>query len=44
MYGADTFVGGDNVNNREAKFKITSTQLYVSVVTLSTKDTDQTIK
>ena len=34
MYGADTFAGGDNVNNRETTFKITSTLLYVSVVTL----------
>ena len=29
---------GDNVNNRETTFKITSTKLYVPVVTLSTKD------
>ena len=38
MYGADTYVGGDNANNRETTFKITSTKLYVQVVTLSTKD------
>ena len=38
MYGADTYVGGDNANNRETTFKITSTKLYVPVVTLSTKD------
>ena len=38
MYGADTYAGGDNVNNRETTFKITSTKLYVPVVTLSTKD------
>ena len=38
MYGADTYAGGDNVNNREATFQITSTKLYVPVVTLSTKD------
>ena len=38
MYGADTYAGGDNVNNREATFKITSTKLYVTIVTLSTKD------
>ena len=38
MYGADTHAGGDNVNNREIAFKITSTNLYVSAVTLSTKD------
>ena len=25
MYGADTYAGGDNVNNREATFQITST-------------------
>ena len=38
MYGADTYAGGDNVNNRETEFKITSTKLYVPIVTLSTKD------
>ena len=38
MYGADTYVGGDNANNREAAFKITSIKLYVPIVTLSTKD------
>ena len=38
MYGADTSAGGDNVNNRETTFQITSTKLYVPVVTLSTKD------
>ena len=38
MYGADTYAGGDNVNNREATFQITSTKLYVPGVTLSTKD------
>ena len=38
MYGADTYAGGDNANNREAIFKITSTKLYVPIVTLSTKD------
>ena len=38
MYGADTYAGGDNVNNRETTFKITSIKLYVPVVTLSTKD------
>ena len=37
MYGADTYADGDNVNNRETKFKITSTKLYVPIVTLSTK-------
>ena len=38
MYGADTYVGGDNVKNRETTFKITSTKLHIPVVTLSTKD------
>ena len=38
MYGADTYTGGDNDNNRETTFQITSTTLYVPVVTLSTKD------
>ena len=37
MYGADTNAGGDNVNNRETTFQITSTKLYVPIVTLSTK-------
>ena len=37
MYGANTYTAGDNVNNRETTFKITSTRLYVPVVTLSTK-------
>ena len=38
IYGADTYAGGDNVNNREATFQTTSTKLYVPIVTLSTKD------
>ena len=38
IYGADTDAGGDNVNNREATFQITSTKLYVLIVTLSAKD------
>ena len=38
MYVADTYAGGDNANNRETTFQITSTTLYVQVVTLSTKD------
>ena len=38
MYGADTYDGGDNVNNRETTFQTTSTKLYVPIVTLSTKD------
>ena len=38
MYGADTYGGRDNVNNRETTFKITSTKLYVPIVPLSNKD------
>ena len=38
MYGADTYAGGDNVNNRETTFKMTSINLYVTIVTVSTKD------
>ena len=38
MYGAITYVGGDNANDRETKFQITSTKSYVPVVILSTKD------
>ena len=37
VYGSDTYVGGDNANNRETRFKRTSTKLYVPIVTLSTK-------
>ena len=37
MYSANTYAGGDNVNNREATFQIRSTKLYVPIVTLSTK-------
>ena len=37
MYGTNTFAGGDNANNRETTFQLTSTKLYVPVVTLSTK-------
>ena len=37
IYGADTYAGGDDANNREKAFKITSTNLYVPIVTLSTK-------
>ena len=36
MNGANSYAGGDNVNNRDATFQITSTKLYVPVVTLST--------
>ena len=38
MYGADTYAAGDNYNNRETTFQITSAKLYIPVVTLSTKD------
>ena len=38
MYGADTYAGGNNVNNKETIFQMTSTKLYVPIVTLSTKD------
>ena len=38
IYGADTYAGGDNANNKETTFKITITKLYVPIVTLSTKD------
>ena len=38
MYGADTYAGSANANNRKTKFQITSTKLYVPVVTLLTKD------
>ena len=42
MHSADTYAGGvknnNNNNNRERTFQITSTKLYVSVVTLSAKD------
>ena len=38
MYGADTYAGGNNANDRETTFQITSTKLYVPIVTLSTKD------
>ena len=37
MYGPDTYAGGDNAN-RETTFKVTSTKLYVPIVTLSTED------
>ena len=38
MYGADTYTGGDNGNDRETTFNIRSTKSYVPIVTLSTKD------
>ena len=44
MYGADTYAGGDNANDRERTFQITNTKLYVPVVTLSTKDNENLTK
>ena len=38
MYGADTYAGGDNANDRETTLQITNTKLYVPVATLSTED------
>ena len=38
MYGANTYADGDNANDRETTFQITSTKFYVPIVTLSTKD------
>ena len=38
VYGANTYVGGDNDNNRATTFKITNAELYLTIVTLSTKD------
>ena len=44
MYGPDTYARGDNNNNSETTFQITSTKLYFPVVTLSTKDNENLIK
>ena len=44
MYGADTYGGGNNANDREKITRITSTKLYVTVVTLSTKDNESLTK
>ena len=30
MYGADTYAGGDNTNNRETTFKIRNTKVVCS--------------
>ena len=38
MYCAETYVAGDNVNNRETTFRITNTKLCIPIVSLSTKD------
>ena len=32
IYGADTYAGGDNANDRETTFQITSRRLYVPVL------------
>ena len=40
IYGADTYDGGVNDNNREATFKIKNTKWYVPIVTKF----DKTIK
>ena len=34
MYGAGTYADGDHANDSETTFKITSTKLYVPIVTL----------
>ena len=44
MYGADTYAGVDNANDRETTFQIRSTKLYIPVVTLSTKDNENLTK
>ena len=44
MYDADTYAGGDNDNDRETTFPITSTKLYALVVTLSAEDNKKLIK
>ena len=35
MYDADAYAGGNNANNRETTFKITSTKLCVPIVTVN---------
>ena len=37
MYGADTYAGGGDANDRETTFQITSTKLYVPIVTYQLK-------
>ena len=44
IYGADAYADGDNANDRETTFQITSTKLYVPVVTLSAKDNENLTK
>ena len=44
MYGANTYAGGDNANDKETTFQIISAKLYVPVVTLSTKDNENVTK
>ena len=38
MYGADTYAGGDDANNRKTTIEIISTNFYVPIDTSSTKD------
>ena len=44
MYGADTYAGCDNANDRETTYQITSTRFYVPVVNLSTKYNEKLTK
>ena len=44
MYGADTYAGGHNANDRETTFQIKNSKLHVPVVTLSTKDNENLTK
>ena len=44
IYGANTYAGGGNANNRKTSFKIKSTKLYVPIVTLSSNDNISLIK
>ena len=38
MYGADTYAGGDDANNRKTTIEITSTNFYVPIDNSSIKD------
>ena len=38
MHGAHIYADGDNANDRETAFQITSMKLYVPIVPLSSKD------
>ena len=44
MYGANTYAGGNNANDREITSQITSPKLFVPVVTLPTKDNENLTK